>query len=103
MEPDSVLLSRYLQSRDPDAFRTLSLRYADMVYAAALRITGCPQDAEEVAQDCFLALARHGASVRSSVAGYLHTLAVSRARDTVRGVLGTPYLILSSEFWGHHY
>jgi len=55
---DWKLLSDYATKNSEAAFRTLVERYAGMVYHAALRQTGHPQAAEDVAQDVFIALAQ---------------------------------------------
>ena len=85
MDSDGALLARYKATRDAEAFAALADRYARIVFGAALRITGNRHDAEEVTQECFLALARQAGAVRSSVPGWLHALAVSRAKDFMRG------------------
>ncbi|MHC4199135.1 MAG: RNA polymerase sigma factor, partial [Planctomycetota bacterium] len=84
MTDDAALLQQYAKVRDADAFAELVRRYAGMVYAVCLRTTGSPQAAEDVAQDCFLELARSAGSVTSSLAGWLHALARSRSTDVVR-------------------
>jgi len=40
MDSDSVLLDKYVANRDAAAFAALARRYAQMVYSAAMRITG---------------------------------------------------------------
>jgi RNA polymerase sigma-70 factor (ECF subfamily) len=56
-------LSRALADDLDDNFERLVLTYQDRVFAFALRLTGNPSDAEEVAQDAFVrayrALARY--------------------------------------------
>jgi hypothetical protein len=47
---DWQLLEHYAHEHAEEAFRTLVERYAGMVYHAALRQTGNPHTAEEVAQ-----------------------------------------------------
>jgi DNA-directed RNA polymerase specialized sigma24 family protein len=58
VETDSTLLRAYARTRDADSFRELVRRYAGYVFSIALRITGNRHDAEDVAQECFMALAR---------------------------------------------
>ncbi len=55
---DWQLLNQYATERSEEAFRALVERYAGMVYQAALRQTGNPHAAEEVAQVVFITLAR---------------------------------------------
>jgi RNA polymerase sigma-70 factor (ECF subfamily) len=51
---DETRLS-YLLARDLDAaFETLVLHFQDRLYRFALRLSGNPQDAEEIAQDAFI-------------------------------------------------
>lgn len=58
----------------------------DRVYRTACRITGNPDDAEDVLQTVFLRLARQGwtASAVSHVESYLHRAAVNASLDLVR-------------------
>jgi RNA polymerase sigma factor (sigma-70 family) len=81
---DRALLDQYARSQEPAAFLELSRRYAGMVYATCLRITGNAHDAEELTQDCFFELARRASTVCSSVGGWLHRLATHRALNAVR-------------------
>ena len=54
---DHALLERWLTNRDAEAFREIVDRYAGMVYGTCTRILRNPDDAEDVAQECFLQLA----------------------------------------------
>ncbi|MFQ6096915.1 MAG: RNA polymerase sigma factor, partial [Armatimonadota bacterium] len=73
---DLELLARYASDRDAQAFAELVARHRDMVYAACYRILGSRAEAEDSAQDCFLALARSARSIKTCVAGWLHRVAV---------------------------
>jgi RNA polymerase sigma factor (sigma-70 family) len=55
---DWQLLKDYAAKNSQEAFRALVQRYSGMVYHAALRQTGNPHAAEEVAQVVFIALAQ---------------------------------------------
>jgi RNA polymerase sigma factor (sigma-70 family) len=55
---DWQLLRDYAQRNSEEAFRGLVDRYAGLVYHAALRQSGNPQTAQDVAQAVFIALAR---------------------------------------------
>lgn len=81
---DRELLNRWSKEGDADAFHEIVRRYAGMVYGACLRILSNPQEAEDVSQDCFLTLATAPARVRSSVGGWLHSLATHRSLDRLR-------------------
>jgi RNA polymerase sigma factor (sigma-70 family) len=81
---DEALLRRFVDRREADAFTALAERHAGLVYRTCLRITADRHDAEELAQDCFLQLARKASTVRSSVAAWLHQLATHRSLNAVR-------------------
>lgn len=82
---DLALLERYSESRDAEAFSELVKRYSGMVYGTCLRVTRNPHDAEDAAQNCFVALIQRSESVKSSVAGWLHASATDQARMFLRG------------------
>jgi RNA polymerase sigma factor (sigma-70 family) len=84
LEGDIALLHHYVQSQEPAAFVELSCRYAGVVYGTCLRITANVHDAEELTQECFFELARRAATIRSSVGGWLHSVATRRALNAVR-------------------
>ncbi|MBI5094836.1 MAG: sigma-70 family RNA polymerase sigma factor [Candidatus Hydrogenedentes bacterium] len=81
---DTALLKRWTEHRDAEAFNDLVSRHADLVYATCKRILGNPAEAEDVAQECFLKLATSGARVRSSLGGWLHSVATSLAINRIR-------------------
>jgi len=54
------LLDSWTSERDADAFKAIANRYAGLVYTDVRRILGNDTDAEDVAQECFLALAGAG-------------------------------------------
>jgi DNA-directed RNA polymerase specialized sigma24 family protein len=83
-EGDIALLHQYARSQEPAVFMELSRRYAGVVYGTCLGITANVHDAEELTQDCFFELARRAATLRSSVGGWLHSLATHRALNAVR-------------------
>ena len=55
---DWLLLNEYATRNSEEAFRTLVDRHAGMVYHAALREVGNPDEAQEVTQAVFIALAQ---------------------------------------------
>ncbi|MCP3981484.1 MAG: sigma-70 family RNA polymerase sigma factor [bacterium] len=57
-----------------------------LVLSAAYRVTGSPEDAEDVLQTVFMRLARRegGSPLSDSPAGYLHRAAVNAALDLMR-------------------
>jgi RNA polymerase sigma-70 factor, ECF subfamily len=62
------------------AFREHHIR----VFRAAWRITGSPQDAEDVLQTVFLRLAQKGDLLAENVSSYLYRAAVNAAIDLLR-------------------
>ena len=56
------------------------------VYRTAYRVTGRPEDAEDVLQSLFLRFLQHGfpADVRRNARGYLYRAAINLALDSVR-------------------
>lgn len=81
---DIALLQKWIKGRDAHAFNEIVSRYADMVYSTCTRILGNPADAEEITQDCFLKLARGDVEIRSSLGGWLHTVATRGSLDRIR-------------------
>ncbi|MCH8204374.1 MAG: sigma-70 family RNA polymerase sigma factor, partial [Candidatus Hydrogenedentes bacterium] len=81
---DITLLERWQDRRDAKAFQELVSRHGGMVYAACSRILRNAADAEEVAQECFLALAQAKAHNIRLLGGWLHTFATHRSLDRVR-------------------
>jgi RNA polymerase sigma-70 factor (ECF subfamily) len=83
---DTDLIAR-AAGADERAMAELYDRYGQVLYAVAYRIVGQRADAEEVVLDTFAQAWREAArfeSARGSVAGWLTTIARSRALDLVR-------------------
>jgi RNA polymerase sigma factor (sigma-70 family) len=74
---DAVLLERYIQRRDEDAFAILVARYGPMVLRLCRRVLPDAHAAEDCLQATFLVLARNAASVRrrDSLATFLYGVA----------------------------
>lgn len=81
---DAALLERWQRHRDADAFAELVHRHLGMVVASCRRVVGDPALAEDVAQECFVALMQSQKSVRVSLGAWLHTVAVRRSINHVR-------------------
>ena len=81
---DTALFERWTATRDADAFAELVARHSAMVYGTCKRVLGNSADAEDVAQECFIELARARATIRRSLGGWLHTTAVHRSLDRIK-------------------
>jgi len=81
---DAALLERWIAGRDGDAFAEIVSRHSAMVYGACKRITGNPADAEDVAQECFIELARVKRVIAPSLPGWLHRVAVRRSLNRIK-------------------
>jgi RNA polymerase sigma factor (sigma-70 family) len=82
VEPDRQLVERVLATRDESALLTIVLRHGTMVYHVCRRVLRFPQDAEDAFQATFLVLAQelHALRQHSSLAGWLHGVALRVAR-----------------------
>src|SRR5436190_18195788 len=86
VEDDRQLLRAWTEDRDEAAFRRLVERYAGLVHGAALRRAGDAELAAEAAQDAFIRLAKHAATIHraESLPSWLHATAVRAAANRVR-------------------
>jgi RNA polymerase sigma-70 factor (ECF subfamily) len=84
---DAVLLERFVQQGDEQAFATLLHRHAPMVWRVCRRRLRDAQTAEDAFQATFLVLARKAASVRNheAVAAWLHGVAYRLSGKARRG------------------
>ncbi len=81
---DMTLLRQWMENGDPEAFTEIVHRHSALVYGTCKRILGNASDAEEVAQECFLKLTRAHTPVRTSLPGWLHTLATHCSINRIR-------------------
>jgi RNA polymerase sigma factor (sigma-70 family) len=84
IEPDLLLLQRFIDTGDPDSFAEIVQRYARVVYSASLRILGDQGRAQDVSQETFYRLMRSPRVVTHSLAGWLHRTATHLALDVRR-------------------
>jgi len=87
MTDDAKLLSQYVATRSDTAFAELVERHLGLVYYSALRqLGGDRSQAQDVAQDVFVLLARKAATLRwhPSLAGWLHVTTHLKASETIR-------------------
>jgi RNA polymerase sigma factor (sigma-70 family) len=84
--PDQVLLARFLERRDEEAFAELVGRHGPMVLAVCRRVLGDTHHAEDAFQATFLVLARKGLQLRPGgvLAGWLHGIARKAALEARR-------------------
>src|SRR5262249_60090550 len=82
---DAGMLAAYQESRSGDAFAALVARHAPWVLRLCHRRLGPYQDAEDVCQAVFLALARQPERVQQSLTGWLHCAALRAGKDWRRG------------------
>ena len=82
---DESLLAAHLRG-DPGAFGVLVARHERRIYGLCLRILGNREDAEDAAQEAFLAALRKAASFRRAAAfsTWLYRIAVNAATDQAR-------------------
>jgi RNA polymerase sigma factor (sigma-70 family) len=80
--PDAELLACYARQRDEAAFATVVRRYGGLVLGVARRQLGDPQQADDVFQATFLALARSADRLRreTPLANWLYTVSLRQAR-----------------------
>ncbi len=84
MDTDLALLRRYQRHHDPEAFRQIVEAHGAMVRATACRVMPDSSLAMDVAQEAFLALARHHGEPIRCVGAWLHQAALRKAQMTVR-------------------
>lgn len=79
---DAAVVAQVLAG-DQDAFRILVERHTRSIYSVIYRMTGNPQDTEEIVQEAFLRAYRRleRFELRSSFATWLYRIAVNRTLD----------------------
>lgn len=84
-DPDRELVARW-QAGDPAAFESLVHRHQTRVFRFLVRMLGDPADAEDVAQETFLALHRHGHRFRGEArfSTFVYRVAANGARNRMR-------------------
>ena len=82
----TVRLVRRARGGDEKAFSELVRRYRDRIFALALHVTGNQSDADDVAQDVFLAAHRHleRFEERSQFFTWIYRMAVNRSLNVRR-------------------
>jgi len=81
---DAELVARWAARQDAAAFREVALRHAAMVHGVCRRVLKNAADAEDAAQECFIALARRGQEAGAFVGPWLHRVATNCALQRLR-------------------
>lgn len=81
---DLHLYAQWRRQRNAAAFNELARRHAAMVFGTCQRILHSAADAEEVAQECFEALATTAQGPDQNLGGWLHALATRRALNRLK-------------------
>jgi RNA polymerase sigma-70 factor, ECF subfamily len=86
MHPDDVAAVAKARGGDEDAFRVLVERHSRSVYRLAYRMTGRPEDAEDVVQETFVRAYRQLGrfEARSNFATWLYRIGFNCAIDYMR-------------------
>ena len=86
MPPTDAAAVALARDGDSEAFRTLVERHSRAVYRLAHRLTGTPQDAEDVVQETFLKAYRQLSRFesRANFSTWLHRIAVNCSIDVIR-------------------
>ena len=84
---DEALVKLFVDTQNEEAFTELVNRYSDKVYRLAYRITGNPDDAEEVLQEVFIILVEKLGTFRqeSRFSTWLYRVAANASYMFLRG------------------
>ncbi len=84
---DEALVQMFVDSQNEEAFTELVNRYSEKVYRLAYRITGNPDDAEEVLQEVFIILVEKLGTFRkeSRFSTWLYRVAANASYMFLRG------------------
>ncbi len=95
---DQGLVQRSLAG-DTDAFRQIVERYQSKVYNLALRMTGNPEDASDIAQESFIRVFRSLKTFKgdSSFSTWLHRIANNIVLDHLRQRRRRPLVVMSTD------
>jgi RNA polymerase sigma-70 factor (ECF subfamily) len=86
VDSDQQLVARYLHARDEDAFRELYRAASPAIYGFLMRLTGKPEEAQELLQETWVRAARTLAAFRweSTLATWLRGIALHCWHETRR-------------------
>lgn len=83
-DTDLLLLERFRDDGDQEAFAEIVRRYASAVFTTCVRILGDKARADDVSQETFFRLSQKPDAVKQSLGGWLHTAATRLSIDAVR-------------------
>src|SRR3954453_15800614 len=83
-DSDLLLLERFRDDGDQEAFAEIVRRYASAVFTTCVRILGDKARADDVSQETFFRLSQKPDAVKQSLGGWLHTAATRLSIDAVR-------------------
>lgn len=83
-ENEIVLLERFANNGDAEAFSEIVRRHAGLVYGSCLRVLEDKTRAADVVQETFFQLLRQAGQITGSVPSWLHRVATRKAIDVVR-------------------
>jgi RNA polymerase sigma-70 factor (ECF subfamily) len=83
-DSDLLLLERFRDDGDQEAFAEIVRRYASAVFTTCVRILGDRARADDVSQETFFRLSQKPDAVKQSLGGWLHTAATRLSIDAVR-------------------
>jgi len=81
---ENVLLQRFVEKGDAQAFNEIVRRHAGLVYGACLRVLADADAAADIVQETFLQLLRNAGRITGSVPTWLHRVATNKAVDCLR-------------------
>ena len=83
-EAEVLLLRRFAESADAEAFSEITRRYAGMVYASCRRVLNNESKAADATQETFFQLVKNAGEITGSLAGWLHQVATRKSIDMIR-------------------
>ena len=81
---EALLLRRFADTADAEAFSEITQRYAGMVYAVCRRVLNNEAQAADATQDTFFQLVKNAGEITGSLPGWLHSVATRKSIDMIR-------------------
>jgi len=83
-ESEEILLQRFVNTGDAEAFSEIVHRYAGLVYGSCLRVLEDQAAAADATQETFYQLLRNAGRITGSVPAWLHKVATCKAINAIR-------------------